>query len=193
MRRYSYEKNDIYYQFARDPEVKIIVSNTTEAGIQFNPNDTYENCEGMTFPARLTKFLYTRYKEGLEGVYLLPVELIENNADELYRCVDKYITLWNLGEDFRSWNNKNNFYCNTLVDRIVSGFPKDVVTYNHLVKLIGEEDQLLAIGEPFGLWVIQEKGNLKQYIKDGTHNIDVVLCDDISYYKKRKVRAFWNI
>ncbi len=178
-----------YAALARDPDLRLIVSNTTEAGICFNDADTFDDFEHSTFPAKLTKFLYERFQAGLGGVYLLPVELIENNADELYRCVDRYITLWNLPATFKAYNDTQNFYCNTLVDRIVSGYPRDPETAARMTALIGSEDALMSIAEPFGLWAIENKGNVAQYIKEGKHNIEVVLTDDIAYYKKRKVRV----
>lgn len=177
-----------YYALARDPELKIIVSNTTEAGICFHSNDKIDDFQSMTYPARLTLFLYERFKAGLDGVYLLPVELIDNNADELSACVSKYIQLWNLPEAFQRWNKEQNFYSNTLVDRIVSGYPKDQQTRKHMWELLGEQDKLMSVGEPFGLWVVERKGALEQYMKEGHHNIDVVLTDDVKPYKKRKVR-----
>ena len=140
-----------YISLAKDKELKIIVSNTTEVGICFNENDKMDGFDGITYPAKLTKFLYERFETGLDGVYLLPVELIDNNADELKKCVDKYIKLWNLPETFKAWNDTHNFYCNTLVDRIVSGYPRDEETKAHLEDLIGEKDELMSIGEPFGL------------------------------------------
>ena len=182
----DYEK---YIALAKDEELKIIVSNTTEAGICFNAQDKMDGFDGITYPAKLTKFLYERFNAGLDGVYLLPVELIDNNADELKKCVDKYIELWNLPEDFKKWNDENNFYCNTLVDRIVSGYPRDEETKAHLEELIGEKDELMSIGEPFGLWAVEKKGDIEKYIKEGVHNIEVVLTNDIGYYKKRKVRV----
>ncbi|MBR2341632.1 MAG: tagaturonate reductase [Clostridia bacterium] len=178
-----------YYALAKDPELKIIVSNTTEAGICFNANDTFDGFETITYPAKLTKFLFERFNAGLDGVYLLPVELIDNNADELKKCVDKYIELWNLPVAFKEWNDSQNYYCNTLVDRIVSGYPRDVETKAHLAELIGEEDDLVSVGEPFGLWAVEKKGDIENYIKEGEHNIEVVLTNDIKYYKKRKVRV----
>ena len=180
---------DAYYALAKDPDLKIIVSNTTEAGICFNGNDSVDGFETVTYPAKLTKFLYTRFQAGLDGVYLMPVELIDNNADELKKCVDKYIELWNLPADFKAWNEEKNFYCNTLVDRIVSGYPRDEETKAHLLSLIGKQDDLMSIGEPFGLWAVENKGNISDYIKEGIHNIEVVLTNDIGYYKKRKVRV----
>ena len=178
-----------YVALAKDPELKIIVSNTTEAGICYNEKDKMDAFDGITYPAKLTKFLYERFNAGLDGVYLLPVELIDNNADELKKCVDKYIALWSLPETFKKWNEEKNFYCNTLVDRIVSGYPRDEETKAHLIELIGEKDELMSIGEPFGLWAVEKKGNIADYIQEGVHNIEVVLTNDIGYYKKRKVRV----
>ena len=180
-----------YYTVAKDPELCMIVSNTTEAGICFNENDSFHDFEHMTYPGKLTKLLYRRYiaGPGRPGVYILPVELIENNADELKKCVEKYIKLWQLPESFAIWNENENHYCNTLVDRIVSGHPRDEETKAHLTSLVGEEDALLSIGEPFGLWAIEKKGEIEKYIVEGRHNIDVVLTNDINYYKKRKVRV----
>ena len=178
-----------YIALASDAELKLIVSNTTEAGICYHAEDTMDGFDGITYPAKLTKFLYERFCAGLDGVYLLPVELIDNNATQLKACVDKYIQLWNLPLAFKEWNDTKNFYCNTLVDRIVSGYPRDEETKNHLKELIGEEDELVSIGEPFGLWAVENKGNIADYIKEGMHNIEVVLTNDIAYYKKRKVRV----
>lgn len=178
-----------YNALALDEQLKIIVSNTTEAGIQYCAEDEFDRFESMTYPAKLTKFLYTRYCAGLEGVYILPVELIDNNADNLYKCVNQYIELWRLPKEFKVWNDTKNYYCNTLVDRIVSGNPKDEETRAHIDEVVGYYDPLVSIGEPFGLWAIEDKGNVSEFIKDGHHNIDVVLTKDINYYKKRKVRV----
>ena len=178
-----------YEALAVDPALAVIVSNTTEAGICYREEDKFEGFAEITYPAKLTKFLYARFRAGLPGVYLLPVELIENNADELFRCVEKYIELWHLPEAFREWNRTENFYCNTLVDRIVSGFPRDEELRERLWKLVGERDDLLSVAEPFGLWVIENKGKIADLLPAGHHNIDVILTDDIAYYKKRKVRV----
>lgn len=178
-----------YAALAADPALAVIVSNTTEAGICYHEGDSFDGFAEMTYPAKLTKFLYARFRAGLPGVYLLPVELIGNNADELFRCVEKYIDLWQLPEAFREWNRTENFYCNTLVDRIVSGFPRDEALRERLWKLVGERDDLLSVAEPFGLWVIENKGKIADLLPAGHHNIDIILTDDIAYYKKRKVRV----
>ena len=179
---------EAYYALARDPELKLIVSNTTEAGICFHGEDKMDAFATMTYPAKLTLFLYERFKAGLDGLHMMPVELIDNNADELSACVARYIELWQLPEDFRCWNAQRCFYSNTLVDRIVSGHPRDEQTREHLWQLLGDRDELLSVAEPFGLWVVERKGELASYIKEGRHNIDVVLTDDVGPYKKRKVR-----
>ena len=183
-----FEELDRYFELAKDKDLKVIVSNTTEAGICFNGDDKIKDFVHMTYPAKLTLFLYERFKAKQSGLYILPVELIENNADELYRCVNEYIKLWNLPVEFKKWNDDENYYCNTLVDRVVSGFPKYEELKKHLWDLIEEEDELVSIGEPFGLWVIENKGEINKYVLEGKHNIDVILANDISYYKKRKVR-----
>ena len=175
-----------------DEELKIIVSNTTEAGICYNGNDKIEGLFEITYPAKLTKLLLHRFnalgdKSG--DLYLLPVELIDNNADALYDCVKKYIKLWNLSSEFEKWIDSKVYFCNTLVDRIVSGYPKTPEDVAHIEKLLGEKDELVSIGEPFGLWAVEKKGDIAKYVKEGVHNIEVVLTENIGYYKKRKVRV----
>ncbi len=184
-----FNEYDKYIALAKDKDLKIVVSNTTEAGICFNEKDDIADFAGITYPAKLTKFLFERFNAGLDGLYMMPVELIDNNADELYKCVLKYIELWNLPKEFKSWIENKNYFCNTLVDRIVSGYPRDEETKKHLTDLIGKEDALMSVGEPFGLWAVEDKGNIKEFVKEGRHGIDVVLTKDIKYYKKRKVRV----
>ena len=158
-----FEEYERYISLAKDKDLKIIVSNTTEAGIYFNAADKFEDFAASIYPAKLTKFLYERYSAGLNGVYLLPVELIDNNADALKDCVSKYIKLWKLPDEFAKWNDTENYYCNALVDRIVSGYPKDEATREHLYELIGEKDELVSIGELFGLWAVENKGEISEY------------------------------
>ena len=183
------ENPERFFALAKEDELKIIISNTTEAGIRFDENDEFTDVANATYPAKLTAFLYERYLAGKAGVYILPAELIDDNAEELKNCANEYIGLWKLPEGFKKWNEKENYYCNTLVDRIVSGYPKDEKTEKHLTELIGVKDALMTVGEPFGLWAIEKKGDIERYIKAGKHDIEVVLTDDVKYYKKRKVRV----
>lgn len=180
---------EAYIALARDPELAIIVSNTTEAGIVYSDTDRAEDFSTLSYPAKLTLFLYERFKQGLGGVVLLPCELIDQNARKLSECVDRYIRKFALGEDFYLFNKQNNIYLNTLVDRIVSGFPRDESVRDHLFERIGESDSLLTIGEPFGLWAVENGRGVDRLLVQGHHNIDVVITDDINYYKKRKVRV----
>ena len=183
------ENPERYFSLAKEEELKIITSNTTEAGIRFDEKDKISDIANATYPAKLTAFLYERYLAGKAGVYILPAELIDDNAEKLKNCVNEYIGFWKLPEGFKKWNEKENYYCNTLVDRIVSGYPKDEKTEKHLTELIGVKDVLMTVGEPFGLWAIEKKGEIERYIKAGKHNIEVVLTNDVKYYKKRKVRV----
>ena len=184
-----FSEREAFFALASDENLKIIVSNTTEAGIVYQENDTLDNFEEMSYPLKLTLFLYERYQKGLDGVVLLPCELIDNNATVLRECVRKYILKFNLGDDFYRYNEENNIYLNTLVDRIVSGYPRDTQVREHLTDLIGEEDALMSVAEPFGLWAVEYNERASEYLKTGRHNIDLVLTDDIGYYKKRKVRV----
>ncbi len=182
---------EAYFAAARDPELKIIVSNTTEAGIVFDGNDTPKAFPNVTYPAKLTRLLFERYetlgKDG--GVYIMPVELIDKNADTLFSCVERYIELWGLSEEFKAWNRECNYYCNTLVDRIVSGYPKTEEDIKSVDEAVGYHDPLVTIGEHFGLWAVEKKGSIADYIKEGRHGVELVLADSIDYYKKRKVRV----
>ena len=183
----EYFDKEAFESLATEKELKLVISNTTEAGIYFSDKDVIDNLIDSSYPAKLTVFLYKRFLSGLGGVYMLPVELIDNNADRLQECVNQYIRLWNLPKAFSDWNEKENFYCNTLVDRIVSGYPKN--EEERFATLLNEKDELLTVGEPFGLWVIENKGNIAKYMREGKHGTEIILADDIKFYKKRKVRV----
>lgn len=179
--------NEVLERVAIDSELRIVISNTTEAGIYFCDKDAIDSLHNSSYPAKLTAFLFKRFSSGLGGVYVLPLELIDDNADKLKACVNDYIRLWNLPEAFLQWNNKENYYCNTLVDRIVSGYPQE--EEERFAELLNERDELLTVGEPFGLWVIENKGNISQLVLEGKHGAELILADDIKFYKKRKVRV----
>lgn len=105
--------------------MRFIISNTTEAGISFDDTCKLTDKPADSFPAKLTQFLYERYKSNLNGFVILACELIDNNGKELEKCVLKYAQKWQLGNDFITWVQNENAFCNTLVDRIVTGYPKD--------------------------------------------------------------------
>ncbi|MDO4487607.1 MAG: tagaturonate reductase [Eubacteriales bacterium] len=174
---------------ALNPELKFIVSNTTEAGIVFRDTDRFDDPEHGSYPAKLTRFLYERFEkcggEYAEGFVLLPCELIEENGKNLRRCVLQYAELWDLGGKFEKWLGERNTFCSTLVDRIVPGYPKDDAL--RYTDENGYEDALLDAAEPFGFWAIEGDGDLNDVLPFKKAGLPILVTPDISFYKKRKV------
>lgn len=186
----AYTEYEAYAKLAELDTLEFVVSNTTEAGITYDEKDDFNLTPPQTYPGKLTKFLYDRFKafngDRAKGLVILPVELIEHNGVKLKECVLKYIALWQLEEAFKNWVLEANIFCNTLVDRIVTGYPRD--TASEMFDKLGYEDQLLDIGEPFGLWVIEsDKDISKRFPMDQT-GMDVVFTDNLKPYRDRKVR-----
>lgn len=179
-----YEDYRSYLALAHNPDMRIIVSNTTEAGIEFLGTEKLEDEPPKSFPAKLTALLYERFLEKLPGFIILPCELIDNNADLLKKYVLKYAALWNLSEEFLTWVEKENVFSNTLVDRICTGYPHDEA--EALRKEIGAEDRLMNAAEIFHLWVIE--GDFEKEFPLKKAGVNVVWTDDVIPYKKRKVR-----
>lgn len=173
-----------YLKLAQNPDMRIIISNTTEAGIEYLGTESINDAPPKSFPAKLTALLYERFKAGLPGFIILSCELIDNNGKELLSCVLKYAELWKLGEDFENWIKNENHFCNTLVDRICTGYPKDEV--EELTKRLGKEDKLMNTAEVFHLWVIE--GNFENEFPLQKAGINVIWTEDVKPYKKRKVR-----
>lgn len=178
-----YNNFEDYLALAKNPDLRFIVSNTTEAGIAFDAKCNFEDRPALSFPGKLTQFLYQRYLGHLPGFVVLPCELISDNGAELKKCVLKYVDMWELGEDFASWIEEENTFCNTLVDRIVTGYPEDAEA---LFKEIGKEDKLLNTAEPYHLWVIE--GNFEHELPLKKAGLNVIWSDDVAAYKKMKVR-----
>ena len=179
-----YDDFDGYLALAHNPDFRFIVSNTTEAGIAFDESCSFSDKPQSSFPGKLTRLLFERYKVGFSGFIILSCELIDNNGKELLSCVNKYIDLWNLGEEFKEWVNTQNSFCSTLVDRIVTGYPKDEA--DDICKALGYTDNLLDTAEIFHLWVIE--GNHEDELPLKKAGFNVVWTDDVTPYKKRKVR-----
>jgi tagaturonate reductase len=173
-----------YLKLAHNPDMRVIISNTTEAGIEYLGTEQITDAPPKSFPAKLAVLLYERYKAGLQGFIIFSCELIDNNGKELLNCVLKYADLWNLPEDFKDWIKNENYFCNTLVDRICTGYPKDEV--EALTKRLGEEDRLMNTAEIFHLWVIE--GHFEDEFPLEKAGINVIWTDDVKPYKKRKVR-----
>lgn len=179
-----YKDYDAFIELAQNPDFRFIISNTTEAGIVFSAEDKFDDKPAKSFPAKLTQFLYARYKSGLKGFVILACELIDNNGNELEKCVLEYARLWNLGDDFCKWIAEENDFCNTLVDRIVTGYPKNEA--EQLCNEIGYDDKLLDTAEPYHLWVIE--GNYENELPLQKAGLNVIWADDVKAYKKMKVR-----
>lgn len=179
-----YTEYEAYMDLVNNPDLRVIVSNTTEAGIEYLGTELLTDMPPKSYPAKLTQFLYKRFQNGLKGFILLPCELIDNNGDNLKACVLKYAELWNLGEDFRNWIDCENDFCNSLVDRIVTGYPRDEI--EELTKQIGYTDNLIDTAEIFHLWVIE--GHHEDELPFNKAGYNIVWTDDAKPYKKRKVR-----
>lgn len=179
-----YTQYDEYMKLVENPDLRVIVSNTTEAGIEYLGIEKLTDTPPKSYPAKLTQFLYKRFELGLKGFILLPCELIDNNADNLKKCILQYADLWELGDAFKNWLESENDFCNTLVDRIVTGYPRDEV--EELTKQIGYTDNLIDTAEIFHLWVIE--GHHEDELPFNKAGYNIVWTDDAKPYKKRKVR-----
>ena len=187
-----YTDYDEVLKLAENPDMRIIISNTTEAGIEYIGTEKIDDRPPKSFPAKLTALLYHRFKAGLNGFIILSCELIDNNGKELLSCVLKYAELWKLPAEFIEWVKTQNHFCNTLVDRICTGYPKDEQEKQELDSRLKKEfgltnsDQLMNTAEIFHLWVIE--GNFENEFPLQKAGINVIWTDNVTPYKKRKVR-----
>ena len=177
-----YDDFDAYLKLVENPDFRFVISNTTEAGICFDENDKITDTPAKTFPAKLTQLLKKRFDLGLLGFVFLPCELIDKNGENLKKCVLQYADLWDLGADFKAWIEKDNIFCNTLVDRINTGYPKD-----EKIEL-GYEDNMINTSEYFHLWVIEGYKDLFSEIPFDKCGLNVILTDNLAMYRTRKVR-----
>ena len=185
-----YQDFEKYLSLAENENLKFIFSNTTEAGIQQVDTDQMEMQPPNSFPAKLVLFLLRRF-EKFNGandkvLHIIPCELIEKNGDTLKIILLDIIDQWKLEIGFKNWVMKNHFY-NTLVDRIVPGFPKDNLTFYQ--QDMSFEDNLIVTCEPFFLWVIEGNRKLLDiFPADQLGEIDVKVVKDLGNYRTRKVR-----
>ena len=181
---------DKYMEYAKLDSLRFIISNTTEAGIVYDENDRFEYTPPHTFPGKLTGFLFERFRhfEGAsdKGLIMLPVELIDDNGIHLKECVLKQIDNWNLGEDFKNWVETSCVFCSTLVDRIITGYPKG--EDEKLWEEWNYRDELIVTGEPFALWVIECPKDISAEFPLDKAGLPVIYTDNQKPYKQRKVR-----
>ncbi len=183
-----YEDYQAVEELSCSDDLEYIVSNTTEAGIVYDPESTFEQRPPKSFPAKLTKLLYARYRAGKKGLVVLSCELIDNNGKELEKCVKQHIADWELGEGFAEWIEKENIFCSTLVDRIVPGRIRDEEEVKCLDKENGYIDPLTDVGECFGVWIIEGPSELEEKLPFKKAGLNVHVVPDVTPYKKRKVR-----
>ncbi|MBO0460882.1 tagaturonate reductase [Enterococcus sp. DIV1298c] len=180
-----YEQWQEFLALAEIDELAFVFSNTTEAGITYHDADAHTDTPPTSFPAKLTAFLYHRFKMNKKGLTIIPCELIDRNAELLKKFVLQYAQSWELETGFVDWlHQENHFYC-SLVDRIVPGFPKDDIDELH--QRLGYDDQLLVKAEPFMLWVIEAPEELNERLPLKKAGLNVVLTDDLTPYRERKV------
>jgi len=170
-----YEQFEEFLRIAELPNVKLVVSNTTEAGIQFDPNCLFSDKPALSYPGKLTQLLYHRWQhfkgDTTKGLVILPCELIFHNGKELKECISKYIEHWNLEPEFREWVEKFCPIYNTLVDRIVPG----------------GDDPLVVKAEPYHLWVIEAPEDVRQMIPLRDIKLNILFANDEQPYHQRKV------
>ena len=185
-----YEKQDYdaMMDVAAGEALEYIVSNTTEAGIVYDPSCRLEDCPPASFPAKLTQVLLHRWRAGRPGVVVLSCELIDNNGKELLRCVNQYIKQWGLKEGFARWVNGDCTFCSTLVDRIVPGRIRDAAEAARLEDESGYRDALIDVGEVFGVWNIEGPEWLAEKLPFRAAGLNCPVVPDVTPYKKRKVR-----
>ncbi len=184
-----YEKADYdaMMEVAVSDDLEYIVSNTTEAGIVYDPACQKDDCPPSSFPAKLTQVLYQRWKAGKKPVVILSCELIDNNGKELEKCVGQYIDQWALETEFKAWCATCTF-CSTLVDRIVPGRIKDAEEVKRLEEANGYHDELIDVGEVFGVWNIEGPEWLQEQLPFQKAGVNCIVVPDVTPYKKRKVR-----
>lgn len=185
-----YDDYEAFLNVAESETIRFVISNTTEAGIAFDENDTFDAIPHNSFPAKLTAFMYRRYKyfngSSDKGLIILPCELIDRNGEKLKEMVLKYVDYWNLEKGFADWVLKWNVFCTTLVDRIVTGYPKDDAA--EIEKELGYEDSLIDVGELFHLWVIEGPKWIEKEFPAREIGLNVRFVDDVTPYRDRKVR-----
>lgn len=180
-----YETYDEYLNLANIDTAEFIISNTTEAGIQYLETDNLNDQPQQSFPGKLTALLYKRFQLKKPGFTIIPCELIDRNGDKLKEIVLTYAKNWNLGSNFIEWINTENTFCCSLVDRIVPGYPREIASC--LNKKYGYIDNVMVKAEPFHLWVIEGPESLKDRLPLQQAGLNVILTSDMTPYRERKV------
>ncbi len=185
-----YEKADFdaMMAVAVSDDLEYVVSNTTEAGIVYDPACQLADVPASSFPGKLTQVLYKRWQAGKGGLVILSCELIDNNGKELQKCVNQYVDQWGLEDGFKQYVNGDCTFCSTLVDRIVPGRVKDPAEAARMEEANGYHDELIDVGEVFGVWNIEGPDWLEEKLPFKKAGLNCPVVPDVTPYKKRKVR-----
>ena len=185
-----FEQYDKFLKYAEDPNLEIVISNTTEAGIVLDPNDTDLTKCPNSFPGKLLALLRTRFLkfngDMSKGLAIIPCELIDHNGDELKRVLIELAKINKMPEAFMMWLKTANHFTSTLVDRIVPGYPKDKAA--EIQEAMGFNDNNIVKGEIFHLWVLQKEPFIQSKLPADKSGLNVIFADDITPYKQRKVK-----
>ena len=185
---YEREGFDAMMEVAVSDGLEYVVSNTTEAGIVYDPACNLDDAPAASFPGKLTQVLYRRWQAGKGGLVILSCELIDNNGRELLKCVNQYADQWGLEDGFRRYVNEACTFCSTLVDRIVPGRVKDPAEAARMEQANGYRDELIDVGEIFGVWNIEGPDWLEEKLPFQKAGLNCPVVPDVTPYKKRKVR-----
>lgn len=181
---------DQYLTTAEEPSLGYIISNTTESGIRFEPKDQLSDAPPSSFPAKLSRWLHHRFQHfsgaSDKACVFLPCELIADNGDALKECVLRYAQQWGLSAEFQHWVTAQCIFCNTLVDRIVTGYPSDKA--EDIQSEIGWEDQMLVAGEPYHSWIIQGPAQLAAQLPFDQIGLAVKWVAQLEDYRAQKVK-----
>lgn len=181
---------DTYNECAKNPELRFVVSNTTEAGISWKEEEMITSEPQDSFPAKVANFLYVRFKafngDKSKGLVFIPCELIDDNGKTLKKYVLQHAKNWNLGDEFIDWIETACVFTSTLVDRIVTGYPRNEA--KDLCEQFGYEDNAIDTSEIFHTWVIEGPAELEEELPFPKAGLKVIFTPDVKPYKKRKVR-----
>ena len=174
---------------ARKPDIRLVVSNTTEVGIRLDEGDRMDLAPPRSFPGKMTAILFERATafdfDPTRGVIVLCCELIERNGERLLEIVRDLARRWALGDRFTTWLTSANRFCSTLVDRIVPGRPDNPTA---VLKRLGYQDELLVEAEPYHLWAIEGDDELRRRLEFTESIPGIVVTPNIEPYRERKVR-----
>jgi tagaturonate reductase len=186
----AYGEWDEVLRCAESPTIEFLISNTTEAGISCDPNDGPDLSPPVSFPGKVTAYLFRRFGhfggDPAKGMTIIPCELIDRNGDVLKRTVLRLAAEWKLPAEFAAWVDKYNLFLNSLVDRVVTGYPRDEAAA--FAARLGYEDGLLDTGESFHLWVIEGPARVAEKLPFTRIGLNVIWTDDMTPYRTRKVR-----